>query len=261
MMLTEKIRKGNIKAVICNEYKAFGDFIMELPGMFSRHEGEVLFSGRNEVRLFIHEGVKLVVKRYKRVNPIQRIVYTFFRRTKAERAFLYAEVLRNRGINTPHEVAYIEESENGLFAIGYFVSLHCPDPPAFPDLVPKENFNRSLAESLASFVYLMHKNGILHGDMNFGNFLYHYDDNGKCCFTVIDTNRSHFCQGFPERSECLKNFCTTTHRRDVFEFIVRRYASLRGWNEDDALKDAVYYLDKFEEHHRRKEKLKKKIHN
>lgn len=233
------------------------DFIMRLPQLFTDNEGEVLYAGRNEVRQFCEGGINVVAKRYKRVNTIQRVVYSFFRRTKAERAFLFAKTLRDRGISTPHEVAYLEQSEGGLFTIGYFVSLSCPDPPAFNRLVPPAQFDRRIAAELSAFIMYMHSHGVLHGDMNFGNFLYHFDNEGKCRFTVIDTNRSHFRQGWPSRKECIENFRTTTHRRDVYAYIVTEYARLRGWNTADTLKEATESLENFEQRHRRKEQLKK----
>lgn len=251
------VRQGNLKAAINPEYESLNSFLMSLPALFEEHRGEVLYAGRNEVRLFSENGLRLVAKRYKRVNAVQRVVYTFFRRTKAERAFTFAAILRERGVDTPKEVAYLEESHGGLFETGYFVSLECPYPPAFDRLVPPKDFDADLATKLSAFIVYMHSRGILHGDMNFGNFLYHFDDSDECHFTVIDTNRSHFCQGYPSREECLWNFRTTTHRRDVYRFMVAEYARLRGWNVEETVEEAIHCLEKFEHRHRFKDWIKK----
>lgn len=249
---------ANATVVVAPDYRAEAAFLRRVPQMFAAGEGEVLHGGRNEVRLLTHRGARFVAKRYKRANPVQRVAYTFFRSTKAHRAYDYAAELRRRGISTPHEVAYIECREHGLFTTGYFVSLECPDPPAFDRLVRQERFDDGMAADMARFVVTMHSRGVLHGDMNFGNFLYRRGEGGKGYeFTVIDTNRSHFRDGWPSRGECLRNFCTMTHRRDVFAFIVRRYAALRGWDEDAALAEAEACLDRFESKHRRKDKMKR----
>lgn len=250
------VRRGNLKVAINPEYGSLTDFLMSLPDLFKEGRGEVLYAGRNEVRLLCEGGLRLVAKRYKRVNVVQRVVYTFFRRTKAERAYTFAGILRERGVDTPKEVAYLEESRNGLFETGYFVSLECPYPPAFDRLVPPKDFDADMATRLSAFIDYMHSRGVLHGDMNFGNFLYHTDDSGECRFTVIDTNRSHFRQGYPSRKECLWNFRTTTHRRDVFRYMVAEYARLRRWDVDGTVEEAVRYLDKFERRHRRKDRIK-----
>lgn len=256
---TTRIRKGNLTFYIDDDYVSLRDFILTVPRIFGRHEGELLHEGRNEVRRFSVGELDLVVKRYKRVNLVQRVVYTFFRKSKAERAYKYAHTFRNCGIDTPHEVAYIEQREHGLFVTGYFVSLSCPHPPVFHKLCEQQPFDVRLAEAVTRQILEMHKQGILHGDLNFGNFLYDVKDDGSVHFTVIDINRSRFCKGMPPREKCLKNLCTTTHRRDVYEYIVRYYARLRGWNEEEALGEALGYLERLEERNRKKDQLKNKL--
>jgi hypothetical protein len=63
---------------------------------------------------------------------------------------------------------------------------------------------------------------------------------------MIDVNRSHFCDGWPSDEQCLRNLVRITHRRDLYVDIVRRYATLRGWNADDTEQKAVALLDRFE---------------
>jgi len=46
-------------------------------------EGEVVYDSRNRVVRFIIGGQPMMVKRFKRVNAVQQVVYTFFRKTKA----------------------------------------------------------------------------------------------------------------------------------------------------------------------------------
>lgn len=252
---------AKVKITICSAYEADRRLIAGMPAMFERGEGRLLHTGRNEVRLFDgSDGRRYVAKRYKRVNAVQRVAYTFFRPTKAQRAYSYAAELRRRGIGTPHEVAYMEESEGGLFTTGYFVSAVCPDPPAFGPLVADDDFDRDMASDMASFIVFMHSRGVLHGDMNFGNFLYRRGDDGHYAFTVIDTNRSRFCDGWPDRHLCIANMRTMTHRRDVYSFIVKRYAALRGWDADETLAEALACLDKLELKHRRKDLFKKLKH-
>ena len=97
-----------MKLVFSDTYREYADYIRQIPELFERGEGELLYSERNEVRRMEHQGKVFIVKRYKRVNAIQRLVYTFFRRTKAARAYLFAQEFRRRGIDTPREIAYME---------------------------------------------------------------------------------------------------------------------------------------------------------
>ena len=109
-----------MKIVIHPDFMQTADFIRQLPQHFAQ-EGELLYEGRNEVRRYRVKDEWLVVKRYKQPNIIQRIVYTFFKKSKTERAYLFAGILRQRGFDTPHEVAYIEKKRGGLFLDGYFI--------------------------------------------------------------------------------------------------------------------------------------------
>lgn len=242
--------------VISPRYASAADFVAAVPSLFAQGKGDTLHDGRNTVRAFDTPAGRLVVKRYKRPNIVQGVAYSFFRKSKAERAYLYAAELRKRGFITPREVAFIEVKRGLLLAESYFVSECCPDPPAFGPLVAADSFNEAMADAMAAEVVAMHSKGVLHGDLNLGNFLYRRTDGGGYSFTIIDTNRSRFRDGWPTRRECIDNLKTMTHRRDVFAHIVRRYAALRRWDAEATLAEATGALDRFERRHRRKDALK-----
>lgn len=246
-----------MKIHINKNFDFLSEWLSELPLRFDVEGGKTLHDGRNVVRCFEEGGVRLVVKRFKLVNFIQQIAYTFFCRTKAEKAYRFARIFQERGFDTPAAVAYIEDYRWGLFRIGYFVSLYCENPPAFPALVPIEHYDEQLAQSLAELICRMHLKGILHGDLNFGNFLYRKMEDGRYTFTIIDTNRSRFMEHCPDEESCLYNLRTMTHRRDLFCYMVREYAKLREWNPDETEQKALHYLEKLELKHKRKEQWKK----
>lgn len=235
-----------MKIIIAEEYRQYSDFINSIPARFDRGDGEILKDKRNSVRRFVYQGKAFVAKRYKRVNWIQRIVYTYFRPTKAERAFRFAAELRRRGIDTPHEVAYIETAEHGLFTVGYFIYEESKGREVYEEVIDKPVFDPKLVDAVIDQIVFMHSKGVLHGDMNSANFLYTVDNDGKYHFCMIDTNRSHFRNGMPSDKECLENLKRFTHRRDLYEYVVRGYARRRGWDEESTLQKAVALLDKFE---------------
>ena len=240
-----------MKVVVDKKFEHLTDAIARLPQMMDEGKGEVVYDSRNRVVRFDVDGLSLMVKRFKRVNAVQQVVYTFFRKTKAERAFLFASEFLKRGIDTPQPVAYMEERHHGLFTTGYFVSLETPGTETSLLLREVQDYPRDLAEAVARQVVLMHSKGILHGDLNLSNFLVtsHLSPLTPYSFTMIDTNRSHFCNGYPSDSECLKNMVRLTHRRDLYENLVRRYALLRGWDADETARRSLALLTRFE--HRR----------
>lgn len=242
-----------MKVIVYPDYVAWKDEISRLPELFAS-QGKTLYEGRNIVKRFQRPGTSWVVKRYKRPNFIQRIAYTFFEPGKAERAYHYAHLLKEKNINTPEGIAYIEKKRNGLLLDSYFISTECTDRPIFPELVETPDYNKLLADQLAAFFVQLHQAGVLHGDLNLNNILYRKTPDGQYHFTVIDTNRSHF-KDTPTRAECLKNLKRVTHRRELLEYIVGRYAELRGWERADCIRFVLESLKRFEKRRALKRRL------
>lgn len=238
-----------MKIVIHPEYQFASKFISSLPMNFDT-EGETIYKGRNVVKRFHTSYGDWIVKQYKKPNFIQQLAYTFWRKSKAERAFLYAGKLLSSGIDTPQGIGYIETQKNGLLCTCYFISTVCQYPPLYQPLVVTPQFNKELASSLAAFFVEMHSKGFLHGDPNLENLLYHTDaQSGRFLFSVIDTNRSIFKSPLTMQ-ECLENLKRTTHRRDLLEFITHEYATLRQWDTSQSIQYVMNALDKFEKKRR-----------
>lgn len=240
-----------MKIIVHPDYRSLAAFVQQLPHTFDSN-GELLFQGRNTVKRYQVDGQTVVVKKYKHPNFFQRITYTFFKSSKTERAYKFAALLRSKGIDSPHEVAYIETKRHGLFTTGYFVSLNC-DYPATSVLLSMDDFDHPLADALAKFLVELHEKGVLHGDLNLTNILYHVDEEGNYHFVLIDTNRSVFKTPTPD--ECLENLKRLTHKRELLVYIISLYASQRGWNADKCVQGVIHQLERFEENRRIKRRF------
>lgn len=235
--------------------------IGDIPRWFFWGNGDSVYEGRNTLRIFYLDEHPVMVKRFKRANFFQQIAYSFFRKTKAERAFIYAKEFRERGIDTPQEIAFIEEKERGLFTTGYFISEVCPNPPTYPILVDKADFDHQIAKDVAKEIARLHQAGILHGDLNLGNFLYRKEGD-HYFFSVIDTNRSKLKNRVPDEDACLKNLSTVTERPDLFKFIAREYIRERDWTnrETELLGKAIRYWKAKLHYLTQRRRLKRLIH-
>lgn len=242
-----------MRIVIHPDYEKLGNFLRRLPDNFER-KGELIYNKRNCVKRFVVNGQTLIVKRFKRPHLIQRLVYTFFKKTKAERAYLYAGIFRQRGFQTPHEVAFIEQQKMGLFLDSWFVSTECSDPSLL-EVMNKNGFAPDAAKKVAQLLTDLHKKGILHGDLNLSNILYHRTETGDWQFTLIDTNRSRFISN-PNRTTCLENLKRLSHNQELLKYVVQKYAILRNWDPDECVRQALEYLASFEKKCQRKRKLK-----
>ena len=213
---------------------ALKDLMQNLPSRFEK-EGELLFKSRNTIKKFVlSDGMEIVVKKYKTPILIQRIVYSYFRKTKAERAYVNAAELMRRGIDTPMNIAWASVKENGLFHTGYFVSDVNDAPAIENELQGGENFNKALAEDFAQFVALLHSKGIIHKDLNCTNVIYRPKSEGNYEFSLIDNNRMKFCpEGKePSESECMENLTLFTGDLNVLHQVALYYTISRGWERE-----------------------------
>lgn len=235
-----------MKVVVADKYKAYTHFISRIPVMMEGNEGQLLFKKRNTVKLFTYNGHQFVVKQYKRPYLFQRVVYTFFRPTKTERAFKYAAEYRRRGISTPQEIAYIECKKWGIFTTGYFVSEPAVGNSVFDFVLPFPIYDKDLIKAVIGVIVKMHTNGIFHGDLNTANFL--FTKNGELDYdiTVIDLNRSHLYNKPLTRNQCLEDLKRFTHRPDLYRFAMTYYAELRHWCQEEFVADALIRLQRFE---------------
>ena len=207
-------------------YEHLREWIGNLPGE-DPNTFKVIRNHRNTLFKATVDRKMYVVKRFKRPNPFNRIVYSFLRRSKARRAYEYAERLLDRGIETAAPVAWIEIRKKGLFHTGYFVSEYLSDP--LLEEVENHYDRDRILDDFARFTAGLHLRGIVHGDYNVGNILFR-QQNGKYRFAVIDNNRIRFRK--PSRQGCVNELKRTGLPTPSLVRVADQYALIRGWNPD-----------------------------
>lgn len=222
-----------------------GKLMMNLPELFKKG-GNTLYKERNIIKSFtlndsddkkLHQ---IVVKKYKKPILFQRIIYSFFRQSKAKRAFYNGIAINKRKIETPCSIGYLEQWEKGLFKYGYYVTGYTNASPISERLISPEHIDKDMALAFADFVAVLHTKGILHHDLNSTNVLYN-NTGGHYEFSLIDINRMDIKPLGKELSkkECLNNLTRFTGRMDLFEFVVRQYAIYRNWPIDETVNEAI----------------------
>lgn len=239
-----------MKILCCND--KMRSFMERLPQYFAEGKGEILYDKRNQVRRFQvnEDGLPqvIIVKRFKKPNPTQCISYSTFWHNKAEKAYLFADKLLALGIDTPQPLGSLTQRNAwGLVRQYYFASTENHDESCWKILDSTFDQKDQLIESLALYLITLHEKGFLHGDTNLSNFLWHKEADGSYHFSVIDVNRSKFLGRPATRQEALSNLFRLTHERPVLEQIIRHYAKLRQWNEEEAVKEVYDSLHRFEQ--------------
>ncbi len=236
--------------------KALCDFVDALPDSFD--SGKLIFEKRNCIRRFTIKSAsapEIVVKRFHRLSGIKRIIYTFFRTTKAHRAYHNGIELLNRGIDTPEPLASIEIRRGGLVEDCYFISRPTDLTAIRGPLNDADRFDRKLARAFAAFAARLHDAGVLHHDLNSTNTLYRVEPDGDYSFSVIDTNRMDFTDGCAPLDDCIGNIVRFTRRLDLFEFVARSYAEIRGLDPDTFTPAAIAAKHRFDNARRRRKRL------
>jgi tRNA A-37 threonylcarbamoyl transferase component Bud32 len=244
-------------AATCKNDLSILHFTEKIHETFDTH-GKTLHNERNVIKSYHLQTAdrqqELIVKRYKRPNLIQRIIYSFFRKSKAERSFLNARELRNRGIETPQEIAFIEQKKHLLLEHCYYISESNYAPPIEKELTLPAEFNKTLAECFADYAAQLHAKGILHHDLNSTNVRYRKTANNHYTFTVIDINRMKIFaeKKYPPLKACLRNLTKFTERMDLFEHVIRCYCNTR--NLDPSLLQKAIRLKKTHDRKRKRRK-------
>ncbi|MDR0891343.1 MAG: lipopolysaccharide kinase InaA family protein [Mediterranea sp.] len=210
-------------------YESMRPAIESIPQRFEQ-EGEVVYKGRNLIKVMELEGRQVNVKRYHVPSLLNRVVYSFLRKPKGRRAFEYPQRLLQKGFETPEPIAYLEERRGGLIHYSYFVSVQSAyrrNFYEFAEATPEQYTEVAIA--FARHTARLHEAGILHRDYSPGNILFDRID-GTYHFTLVDINRMKF--GKIGLEEGCANFARLWGPIAFFELIAREYA--RGRQADEA---------------------------
>ncbi len=231
-----------MKIVINPTYSILNSFVTNIPTLFDQ-EGELVYTARNQLKHYSVEGYDLIVKRYKVPHLINRIAYTFFRPSKAKRAYEYALKLLELGVNTPAPIAYIEQKSCGLLSHGYFISIYEKDYSDIRKLMMGKQTDEALLKELSLYIAYFHNKGVLHFDMSPGNILYKKVDN-HFQFTLIDINRMQFLSSIPNEMR-FKSFKRLSESKAVLTEIAKSYAAAANLDSTETVYKINHYCTQF----------------
>ena len=128
---------------------------------------------RNSIKLFEVENITINVKSFKIPNLINKIVYKYFRKSKAQRSFEFANHLIENGIGTPQPIAFLENFSLLGLKDSYYFSEHLNCDLTYRELVEVENYpdSENILRQFTRFSYLLHQKGIEFKDHSPGNTL------------------------------------------------------------------------------------------
>lgn len=275
-----------MRVVINPDYAYLREWIEALPHTFEQ-QGTVIYNARNQIRVidlpaenigkqnFPAENIKkealkkdekstisrttalgtlpngglsVNVKRYCVPRPFNRVVYSFLRQPKAQRAYRNAWRLQQMGIATPTPIAYLL-CGHGLLSESYLVTVQFPSSRQFYEFRnrPLHGYE-SIVRQFARFTARIHELGVLHLDYSPGNILFHVNADGQAQFVLVDINRMQFRDAPIGQKDACKNFCRLWGEQDFFELLADEYATARGWDKHTTRKLIIHYWKQFWKH-------------
>lgn len=233
-------------------YAHLKETLEHIQSIFMR-DNHSIHKARNELKIIEFDGIKTVVKSFKIPHFLNRIIYTFFRRSKAYKSYHNALRLQELGISTPQPIALIEFFTSGLLAESYFISefFDYDFTIRTPLLEPLED-REAIFSAFAAYTYDLHQAGVWHLDYSPGNILIKRTEEGYQ-FSIVDINRMEFKNICP--LDGCENFNKLWASDEELEIMGREYARLSGL--DEAL--TIHEMKRHNDENKRTKNFKKRL--
>jgi len=214
-----------MKFVINDDFLALKNNLDLIIKNFDSSTDAFIYEKRNKMRSITIDSLHVNVKSFKVPNFINQVAYKFFRKSKAERSYNYANILLEKGINTPQPIAYYEFFSPYGIKNSYYFSTHIEYDIMYRTLVSNPDYpqHEKILRAFTHFTYKMHEAGILFKDHSPGNTL--IKKNGdNYDFYLVDLNRMKFFDlDFDAR---ITNFSRLTPKKEMVAVMSDEYAKL-----------------------------------
>ena len=231
--------------------------IMALPVRFEQ-EGQIIYRGRNLIKIMTLDDLQINVKSFKRPHILNRFIYAWFRKSKAERSYGNALRLLGMGIGTPAPIAYLVYKNAKGVNRSYYISIQQPCDYVLLDLLQQRPPDfEELFRAYVRFVYEFHQKGVYFIDLSTGNTLISRGKDGEHRFYLVDLNRIIFKSRPLNPFEGMRNFCRIDLDDRDLDFVIREYALITKVPEADLRR--VLFRYKRRETLRRQTKRRLKI--
>ncbi|MDR1814064.1 MAG: lipopolysaccharide kinase InaA family protein [Tannerella sp.] len=248
-----------MKITVNPKYEHLRPFVERLPQDFD-NGGELLHKQRNTVKKFdLGDGLSLNVKRFGKPHFLNRIIYTFFRKSKAYRSYENTFEIAGRGFDVADAVAFIEKKSAGLLSDSFFVSVQLQQVHEIRRYYsgPLDNMAKEVLWEFGKYTAALHDAGIFHPDYSPGNILITNQETSPRRFCLIDLNRVKF--GKVSLRKGLRNFERLFIDDDPYLLMAGVYPPMRNqfMPPTETFDYMLKYRNRYIKHRERKNRRKK----
>ena len=188
-----------------------------------------IHKARNELKIIAFGEISTVVKSFKIPHLLNRLMYTFFRSSKAHKSYYNALRLQKLGISTPQPIALIEYFSSGLLEKSFFIAEYFEyDFTIRTPLLDNIDHREAIFNAFAAYTYDLHQKGVWHLDYSPGNILIKQTASGYE-FAIVDINRMEFRTITPIQG--CENFNKLWANDAQLAIMGKEYARLSGVDE------------------------------
>ncbi len=242
----------NYKYQLNSDKQNFKNFLLEIQSYFNSITSNI-HKARNELKIIPFEGAQTVVKSFKVPHLLNKIVYSYFKDSKAKKSYEYSLKISPF---TPTPIGYIEFYSFWLLNESYFISEKFDYDFTIREPLLDKNFESrdELFRAFARFTLKLHNTEIFHNDYSPGNILIK-KENSKFTFKIVDINRMRF--GALNEDTRAKNFEKLWASDDELTIMSNEYQKHYTCSKDFT-KKVLYYSNKNKKIKNLKKRLKGK---
>ena len=227
----------------------FTDFFKNIKEHFTKNNNTI-HKARNEIKVLEYAQQKVVVKAFKIPHLLNRIVYSFFRKSKARKSYEYSVKISKF---VPKPIGYVEFYKGGLLHQSYFVSEHFDYDFTIREPLLDKNFPKreAIFRAFARFTLTLHNAQISHNDYSPGNILIK-EEAGEFIFKIVDINRMSFFE-LNEKARA-KNFSKLWASDEVLSIVANEYQ--KHYPCSETFKETILTLN---QKHKNRKNFKKRL--
>jgi len=229
-----------MKLILNSGCESYRDFLENIKSSFEENRSTI-HKARNELKEIHYAGVNTIVKSFKVPHLLNKIIYTYFRDSKAKRSYEYS--LRISSF-VPKAIGYVEFYKNGLLDTSYFISEKFEYTYTIREAL-KKKLNKTDAQydaiykAFAKFTFDLHENNIFHDDYSPGNILIKETQQGLE-FKIVDINRMSF--NVLTESKRAQNFEKLWALDDILKVMADEYTKFYSSSDAKIFKKSVLYF-------------------
>ena len=245
----------NNSFLIQDNYREFKPAINKVIDNFDSR-GELIKGSRNTIKKINIDNLVINIKRFKIPNILNKIIYTFFRSSKANRSYNYAKKLIDNGIMSPEPIGFYDIFKFGLIHQSYYVSENIDYDYDMEFVFTNIELDSRdyIIKKFTYFTHNLHENGIMFLDHSRSNTLVK-KHNGDYKFYLIDLNRMKFkTLSIDER---FKNFRRLKLNNEILEKVSGFYSEIVNVEKQIIFNKIKKYSDDFENGRNCRKRLKK----